>query len=359
MEMETMRVSVNDSFRNVVEFRDWANRKMNALNVSNQRVRDRYIGRPAIMRMMESNGIEWFGEGTTPEELIDGITEYSNPKLIDELMGKVNSDIPKATTEQVKARKLAFNDRGMGLFSFERAAMGLYRLKELHSESLGRRVEHEECRISGRNYVLAADGSEVTERWEQNADGKPKARTSTKKVFAWFSKRNKEREAVEIYIGCGGNSNLSAERMLYSGMGAIVFAQILAKAGIPTKITVMVGTTPDQAATAYFSLVPVKNYDEPLDANLLATLSSDPRFFRYDGFKGLIAVYDHFGQNIPNNLGSVMPREMLVRCIENSTYTKTAQLAPNRFYFGGTYSADAAISQVMDAIATLAKKLNQ
>lgn len=358
MDTYKMKAFVRDDFRNLAEYRAWVNQKMETLSLKNRWHRDSFTLKQTQYRIIQE-GPEWYGEGTTAEELLAGISQYSRPDLVEQLIGKVRDEIPRAVTNLIKVRKMDFNDRGMGLFSFDRAAMGLYRLKELYCPSLERVVEKEECHESDGRYTLIIDGSEVLERWEQMPDGRPKVRTTSKKVFAFFPRRNKEREAVEIYIACGGNSHLTAEQMLYSGLGAIVFAEILSKARIPTKITMAIGTSTDNWMSSLVSLIPVKNYDENLDSNLLATLSSDPRFFRFDGFRGIISTYDHFGKSCPWSLGACINQPMLMRCIEDSTYTKNAKLVSNRFYFGGTNTEEQAISQVNKAISTLSKVLNQ
>ena len=63
-------------------------------------------------------------------------------------------------------------------FSFDRAAMGLYRVKELFSTVHGRRVEENETEELGGGRVLSVDGSPVEERWECRPDSKPSARIS-------------------------------------------------------------------------------------------------------------------------------------------------------------------------------------
>lgn len=357
MASKTVKANVVDKFDNLLEYRAWVDAQMGRLHDFNRDFPS-WFTVEGVQSNIRSVGEKWYGKGVTAQEVVAGITQYKDPALIERLMAKVQDAIPTATSDQVKVRRMDFNDRGMGLFSFDRAAMGLYRLTEFFSPSLGRTVEREECEAVDGKWLLIADGSQVVERLEQHPDGRPKVRTSTKKVFAWFPKRNKEREAVEIYIGCGGNSNLSAEQMLYSGLGAIVFAQMLDKARIPTKVTMVVGSTPDSYETAYLALIPVKKYDQQLDANLLATLSSDPRFYRHDGFRGVVSIYDHFGKECPSTLGSAMTREGIVRCIEQLTYTKDAKLAANRFYFGGTHTEHDAVTQVKLAVQTLAKKLN-
>jgi len=137
-------------------------------------------------------------------------------------------------------------------------------------------------------------------------------------------------------------------------------AQILEKARIQTRINIVIGSSPDNfLKEAYGAVIPVKNYDEKLDINLLALLTSDPRFFRYEGFKGIVSVYEYFGQSCPSNLGYGFDKDLLEKAIEHSTYTKTAKLAPNRFYFGWTFSENQAVEAINETINDLEKKLQE
>ncbi len=120
----------------------------------------------------------------------------------------------------------------------------------------------------------------------------------------------------------------------------------------------MFGSSPDNfEESVYACLVPVKNYDEALDINLLALLTSDPRFFRYEGFKGIISSYDYFKSKCPVTLGKGMTKDYLSEVIEKSDYSKNKILAPNRFYFGWTFSEDAAIEQINETIEEISKRM--
>ncbi|MBK6834070.1 MAG: hypothetical protein IPG89_07270 [Bacteroidetes bacterium] len=66
----------------------------------------------------------------------------------------------------------------------------------------------------------------------------------------------------------------------------------------------------------------------------MALLSSDPRFFRYEGFKGIVSIYDYFRKQTPETLGRGMTKDILQEVIEKSDYSTKAKLAHNRFYFG-------------------------
>jgi len=352
-----LKAHIKDDFKNLLEYRQWAETKFKNLSFENETYLNRFTKAFVDDRIRMQP--EWFGKNTSYEEISGGITQYKSPDLIESIYSQVNDKISTATRSKIKVRKINYNPSGLGVFVYDRAAMGLYRLKEYYSHSLDRVVDKSEVSQSPNGYILSADNSKVIERWEEHPDGRPKLRTNSKKVFAWFPPQSKEKSAVEMFITCGAPAAIDAEKFLYSGIAAIITAQILEIARIPTRISLVIGSSPDEfEETVFASIIPVKNYDETLDINLLALLTSDPRFFRYEGFKGLLGVYDHFGASIPPNFGTAMHREYLADTIEKSGYAKRAGLAPNRFYYGFTFSESQAIDQINLAIEEISSKIN-
>jgi hypothetical protein len=351
-----LKAHIKDDFKNLLEYRQWAESKFQNLGYENQIYLNRF-SKEFVDNRIKKNPT-WYGD-TSYEEMDAGITQYKSPELIEKIYSQVNDKINTATRSKIKSRKMRYNPLGLGVFVFDRAAMGLYRLKEYYSHSLQRTVDKSLIALSQKGYVLTEDSSKVTERWEERPDGRPKARTSSKNVFAWFPPQRKEKNAVEMFISCGAHSAIDSEKFLYSGIAAIITAQLLDIARIPTRISLVIGSSPNAfKKTTFASIIPVKNYDETLDINLLALLTSDPRFFRFEGFKGLIGIYDHYGKEIPSNFGMGMNRDYLVDTIEKSGYAKKANLAPNRFYYGWTFSESEAIDQINSAIEEIAQKVN-
>lgn len=351
-----IQAHIKDDFNNLLEYHQWVNDSIK--NISNKN--------RELLAMFDKLNIEsyirknpkWFGVGTRYAELIKGITEYKDPQLIEDIFNQINDKVSTQTKDKIKARKVRFNPNGLGVFVFDRAAMGMYRLQEYYSPSLNAVVDDTLVEFSENKYKLISDGSLVEKRYEQKENGEPKIRTSSKNVYAYFPKINKEKQAVELYISCGGHVGITADELLYSGISAIVVAQLLEKARIQTKISIVFGSSPDNfEESVYACLVPVKNYDEALDINLLALLTSDPRFFRYEGFKGIISSYDYFKSKCPPTLGKGMTKDYLIEVIEKSDYSKNKKLAPNRFYFGWTFSEDAAIEQINETIEEISKRL--
>lgn len=352
-----LQAFVKDDFKNLLEYQEWVKHSFQHLSPANS-YHTQEFSKEHIERNIRQYP-SWFGTGTTYEELSKGVTEYKDPALIEKIFNQVNDKISAEVRDTIKARKIRYNPNGLGVFVFDRAAMGMYRIKEWYSPSLQKVVDANEVKKAGKGYVLIADGSPVIERWEEKPDGKPKVRTSNKNVYAYFPPVSKEKKAVELYISCGAHSGVQAKSFLYSGVSAIIVAQILEKARIQTRISIVIGSSPDGFnRIAYAAAIPVKNYDENLDVNLLALLTSDPRFFRHEGFKGIISLYDHFKAVAPDSLGTGMNRDFLIKTIEQSTYSKQAKLAPNRFYFGWTFDEEGATDAVQNSIDELAKKIN-
>lgn len=351
-----LKAHIKDDFNDLLEYHNWVNQTIANISSLNKVQVERF-SKDVIERHIRLNK-EWYGEGVSYDELKKGITTYKEPELIERLLNRVADKISAQTKDKIKARKVKFNPNGLGVFVFDRAAMGMYRLKEFYSPSQRSRVEPDLVRKSKTGFELISDSSFVEQRWEEKQDGKPKIRTTTKNVYAYFPKVSKERQAVELFISCGGSSQVTAQELLYSGISAIVVSELLEKARIQTKISVVFGSSPDgYSKTAYACLVPVKQYDEPLDKNVLALLTSDPRFFRYEGFKGIVSIYDYFQREAPDSLGRGMTKEYLENVIEKSDYSKKAKLAHNRFYFGWTFSEEAAINQINDTVDEIANRL--
>ena len=352
-----MKAYIKDDFKNLLEYQEWVNKRMDNLsniNLQRNEMFDRYYLERQIKHQPQ-----WFGNGVTYSELKAGVTEYKNPELITKIYNKVNDTISAEVRDQIKARKVKYNPYGLGVFCFDRVAMGMYRLKEYYSPSLKKVVENDEVIVVNDGYELISDRSEVIKRWEEQPNGKPKVRTTNKNVYAYFPPVPRDNHAVEMYISCGGHVGIQAEQFLYSGISAIIVAQLLEKARIKTRISIVIGSSPDAyQKTAYGCIIPVKNYDEALDINLLALLTSDPRFFRYNGFQGVISTYDHFKTVCPQTLGTGLDKTFLTKMIEKSDYSKNAKIAPNRFYFGWTFSEKAATEEITKTINQIASKLN-
>ena len=344
-------VHIKDDFNGLLDYQNWLKGAFANISEKNRKGLSFFSE-----KTFKSLG-NWFGPNVTYEELQKGVKEYMNPGLLDKIYQKVKDKVEAALPQELKARKLKFNALGFGMFSFDRAAMTLYRNKEYYSEKHDQKVELSELSQTKRGYALKADGSPVIERWEETREGKAKVRTHTKDVFAYFPEVKRERPAVEFFISCVAPSSIEGEDLLYAGISAVIMAEILTKASIKIKINVVIGTSESMSKNNLVScIIPVKHYDEPLDKNLLALMCSDPRFMRYDAVKGILSVYDHFEKTIRDNFGFPLSAKELKDVLEGSGYTQKLE-STYRYYFGGTFSEEAAIRDITTTIKDISEKL--
>ncbi len=353
-------IYIKDDFKSLLEYREWVNEKMQNLTRKSSKVAlDVNVSSRKVDNFLKDRP-NWFGEGVTRKELEQGITEYKKPQLIQEVYDQIDKQLDLDIKNKIKSPIRQFNSLGMGVFSFDRAAMTLYRNKEWYSQAHKRKVEMEEVNQIKDTYLLRIDNTPVIQRWEQDKNGRPKIRTHTKELFAYFPDVENDRQAVELIISCGGPNSVKADEFLYSGIAAIIITKILLKAKVKVKISIAIGTSSNHEFKDYTGcLIPAKNYNEPLDENIILLLSSDPRFYRYDGFKGIVATYDFFGRYVRTGLGIGPNYEQIEKLFEESGYADENILAANRYYFGRNFSQHAVIEQIEDTVTDLAEKFNR
>lgn len=311
---------IKDDFKNILAYQAWVKKTFANLSEKNKPHKYKY-SEPYVNQTINRDK-NWFGEKTSFELLEAGVTEYQNPELLENLYQKVSHEVDSLISEKLKARKMKFNALGFGMFCFDRASMTLYKVKE-------------------------------NERSNQL-----KVKTNTKELFAYFPEASREKHAVEFFISCDASASVKAYQMLYGGVSAVILAELLIKAGIKVKINIVIGSGTNSSRMKYVgSIITVKNYDEPLDRNVLALLSSDPRFMRFDAFKGVICSFEHFNLATPSGMGVAMNARQLKEVLENSGYTQHL-VSKHRFYFGGTFTESEALQKINDTILKIAELIN-
>ena len=150
---------------------------------------------------------------------------------------------------------------------------------------------------------------------------------------------------------------IKAEELLYCGISAIVLGELLIKAGIKVKINVVMGSSLNPKREEFVGcILTVKNYDEILDRNLIALLTSDSRFIRFDMFKGIVATFEHFGRKVPYGLGYPNDAKQIETILEQSGYNKKSQ-AKHRYYFGGIFNEEDALTNINETIKDIAERI--
>lgn len=213
--------------------------------------------------------------------------QYDNMELVDRLSKQVTDGLNTQLSDTIPKKKLAYNDLGLGVFSFDRAAQGMYRLNEYYSPLRNEVVDPMLVVSSSDGFIDKRDSSYLIERQELKPDGTIKVRTTTKKVWAYFPKVTRQKAAIDMYIGVGNSASLSEEAYMYTAVGAIIFANMLTKGNIPFRINVVYSAIPEvnggKSAEFYAGMTIIKDYNDALDSNLLAKLTGDVSYGRFQG----------------------------------------------------------------------------
>ena len=349
---------IRDDFQSLLEFRVWARRYWEEKITTEQK--EFFYLTDAQVRSQALYGTQ-FGKGTNPDEILEGIRRFSDPDLIGRLLARFETALPQDVRNAVPRRRLAYNDRGLGVFSFDRAAQGLYRLPEYFNPKTQKKVDWQSVIVEQRTskgtmqpdrYLEAYTLDELIKRWETRSDGSPLVRTTAKRVFGFFPKTKRMKAATEIFVSCGNFSDIPPEQFLYSGMVALVIARLLVRGGVPVKINTVIGWRGSSTAEDYCcAVVPLKHYDEPLDDNLLALATSDVRFWRCEGFRACMCLRRSAGMSLS---GAGVVGYDLRRIFNAAPY---ARGTANRFFFGRVRSEQEALKAIENAIERILETL--
>ena len=155
---------------------------------------------------------------------------------------------------------------------------------------------------------------------------------------------------VRIVLYAGGDNRKSAEQMLYASIAGVVFAEQLSMAGYQVTISILFGSKHPKRAEFCGHLVDVKQANQPIDRSLLAYLTSDARFFRYEGFQGVLTAWDYFRKTAPKGLGHMLDNEGAKDLIESQFQDETV------FYFGQAYAWSKAMGALKEAVESINTK---
>jgi len=286
------------SFSGMSEMRKWyKNRKMNL----SENITMFDITEKELYYYLRHNN--WYREGTTEQEIKDGVTVYPFMDLYEKIKNEVYEEIPHDIKNKIKKKKLLFNDRGLGVFSFDRAAMGLKRVPVFYSKKHNRNVPYNEVQQNGNKFIYTKDNSPLKKS--------EKISSSNKKVFAYFPEIDKNEKAIDIYFSGEAPSKATPEQMIYCGIPAIIIAEMLIKAGYKVRISAIFGSKTRDKTKTLSAIVPVKDFNRPIDVNQLLIIASDATFNRTEGFLISVHLFDYFNLTCPDDLGiPIKPREM-------------------------------------------------
>ena len=306
------------------DYHDFVQRQSQRLFTGNAKTLE-YVIESTKMRIVQSS--DWYGN-PSPRAVRDLETHryFGKMELLKVIAPKIQKELDRYTElvedELLKRPTLTANSKGLGVFSFDRAMMGLYK-------------------------IPLAKGASALEKYTHQLKielGKDKA-TTVKNTHLYFENKSSSKPTLTLTVLAGANAKTKGDALYYVGIAVALLTEYLESCHIAVAIDVLLGTS--FGVHTIVSAIRVKRYEESLDSNQLLVLASDPRYFRFNGFKGLIALADYCGVNIPNGLGR----------IDDKITDAYLKYVPNTLLFNQSYSIDRAVKEVSRILLEYTKKV--
>ena len=325
------RTTYYSYFDSVQVFNDFVDRQTATLNTHNREI---------LKRMNEATasainaGSLWYGS-PSPKDVseLNEHRYFLGMELLKKIQPKIKDKLGqyiKLMDSQILSKpKVAYNDRGLGVFSFDRAAMGLYRLQPTGSK---KPIENTINQLH-----IELDIANKT--------------TAVKSVFAYFKDRKSSYPALSLYLMSGGNARIKGDELLYVGLACAELVEFMEIRGVAVEVNTLLGTSFNDNLA--MSVIRIKRFQDRLDKNQLLLMTSDPRYFRYRGFKALIALSDYFGLNIPDGLGSLQAN------MGKDFVTAIREKQDRYAVFEQSYSMDTAVNEVTQIITNYTQQIKK
>ena len=265
--------------------------------------------------------LKWYGDPVpkSNEEAMNR-KEFLNMKLYRNTYDQLEpflAQLEKASIGVIPKEIIVPTELELGIFSFERAMMGMEGIPGLYSKKYDKYVSVEDGDpvLKDGKQTFTDDKKAIykynksnnkeiplgTELWLQQLekDGQKQWGSSNKKSFLKKEKYKRPANAIRLFVYVGGNWT---QDTYWAGLTAVIAAQFLQTKGYSVRITIAIGIvsnrgfnfqkpgeSPVQESGARYSLIDVKDYAETMDSLTLLYTVSDPSFFRVRVFEYFIA----------------------------------------------------------------------
>lgn len=299
---------------------------------------------------------KWYGEEITIQGLREGYTQFAKPLILKGFLQKASEAIPKDLFSELQLKKVYINDR-FGIFSFDLASMLMTYVYE-YIDSKGDIVDANYITKKENLFIHTPSGKKVTQRIKKRPNGTPVVISHNRNSFIDFKKTQKKERLVELMVSLSFAAKENVNNLIYNALGAILLAENLEKNGYKVKITSMLIAYNSITQENHYHLVPVKNFNATLDPNAAAYVMSDPKYFRYEGFKAIIKGNDIRKKTTPPSVGTIISNTTEIsKAIENDYIYNSERLqADTRLYFGGARSEKEALNEIAKAVKILNEK---
>lgn len=283
---------------------------------------------------------DWYGSpaAKSADEIFnhDKYLAMDTYKEIRQEMRKALSKAEKLSQiSPVVKRKLQYNDMGLGVFVFDRAAMMLRH--QPTDDGLTRRIKRD---INKMNIELGS---------QERLSDPTTIVSDVTKVYAYHPPSDQSRDVVKLYIISGGTANITGEQMIYTGIGATMISEYLVEAGYDVEINVIVESQNQKGV--YSSFFKLKSTNTDININDTLLLTADPRWFRSKGFEAIISQYDFFSKNVPSSLGTQSSKT-----IWEAFLSKIDKDSGMPILLNPSYSKEAVIKEVNRVLSAVNKK---
>jgi hypothetical protein len=291
----------------------------------------------------------WYGDVDRMEKRdFDFLYNRNNFVYWDEykdLKKKVDNQVQKLFRNQSVAdvikKNFEWNEKELGLFSFDRASIGLLPKYCFYSPKYDKTFQEDYITTEGdgeeTKYFLKEDKSEIVLSYEiilnEPKDGKTSIYvdakkninleeinkigylsvvSNVKKSFIYQVDKPKIANAIRIFIDFGCNANVQWKEKIFNGMFGIILSEVFEYLGYSTSIIPYIGFKRyDDSGKKVYRLLAyqAKKFTETLETERLLVSCSDIAFFRTKFFVYAHLLSDYYKNKPDEGIGYSLTRE--------------------------------------------------
>ena len=256
-------------------------------------------------------------------------------KIKESVEQKIREELQKESVVETMKPKLVFNDKGIGEFVFDRAAMSLKPQMYYYSPSKKREIDvvNENILHEGEKMILESDKSLVVFAFkvekengeieyveiegdnsleEATKKGIVDCTSDNKKVYLYKEKKPKIYRGVKIIVGLTAGGFTSWHNDFFTGITAVACLEVLESLGDSVSIEVVMGggrcsschrslgksmNLPSRYGRRFFSFT-AKSFDAQLDSDSLLYTLCDPSFHNIRFMSILNNFFKFFGDSL-------------------------------------------------------------
>lgn len=297
-----------------------------------------------VAEYARSEGITWYGTKDT-SWAGKPINQYAkSAEMFTAFQSLSQSTLNVDIVDIDQKKTINFNDRELGIFSFDLASLGLYPVYEYYSNLLKRTVDpnfvesyenekgerifyfvglpfvpkHEVQydfdfagyyskilgRVVSKNEIVEQiptdPKDEITYFFPERAEipkhdvqqiqsvdesGNPKFSSTFKKSFIQIEKVYKRVPRIDIIVPVSYSATIKSEEMFWNSIAVAAVAQKLSDSNVDYRIIASNTASTINGGKNNFAFIELKNDQQPLDINQLGLVVSDARVFRTDFFR--------------------------------------------------------------------------